>query len=270
MHYVDSGAGDPVLFVHGSQTWSFMWRGVIRQLMRTHRCIAPDNLGFGLSSKPSDWSYSPAASGRHLNTLVETLDLRNITLVVHDYGGPIGFSFARDHLDRVKRVVVMNTWLWDLAGDPNAVKHGKIVHGPLGKMAYFKMNAAAKLIKPLFADKSKYTESVHKAYAGPFERKEDRCGAYQVAKNLLDCGGWYNELWTEREMYCETPLFFLWGNKDPVFGEKYLNKFWHQFPLCEAKTFEEEGHFLPEEKPQAVADAIAQFMRTGASASFLA
>src|SRR5918997_520724 len=88
MHYVDEGSGDVMLFVHGTPTWSFEWRHVIRHFSRTHRCIAMDHLGFGLSDRPRDFDYTPEAHQRVLRTFVERLGLDRITLVVHDYGGP--------------------------------------------------------------------------------------------------------------------------------------------------------------------------------------
>ena len=88
VHYIDEGQGDVLLFVHGTPTWSFEWRHVIRALSRTHRCVAIDNLGFGLSDRPRDFDYSPESHARVLRAFVERLGLGDITLVVHDFGGP--------------------------------------------------------------------------------------------------------------------------------------------------------------------------------------
>ena len=92
MHYVDEGSGQPVVMVHGNPTWSFLYRKVIKRLQPEYRCIAMDHLGFGLSDKPKDWSYLPAEHSTNLATLIEGLGLKNITLVVQDWGGPIGLS----------------------------------------------------------------------------------------------------------------------------------------------------------------------------------
>src|SRR5688572_15338297 len=90
MHVTEVGQGPPILLVHGTPTWSFEWRHVIRELSKTHRCIAPDHLGFGLSDRPADAGYRPEDHARRLQRLVEVLGLERFTLVVHDYGGPIG------------------------------------------------------------------------------------------------------------------------------------------------------------------------------------
>jgi len=108
MHYVDEGSGDPVLLVHGEPTWSFLWRKIVPQL--PGRAIAPDLIGFGRSDKPEDvgW-YSYDRHVASLATLVETLDLSRLTLVVHDWGGPIGLRVAVEHPNRVDRLVILNT-----------------------------------------------------------------------------------------------------------------------------------------------------------------
>jgi len=87
LHYVDEGQGAPVLMVHGTPTWSFMYRHLVKALRARHRCVAPDHLGFGLSERPREWSYRPVDQARNLTRLVEALGLKDLTLVVHDYGG---------------------------------------------------------------------------------------------------------------------------------------------------------------------------------------
>src|SRR5688572_3863851 len=107
VHYVDEGQGDTLLFVHGTPTWSFEWRHVIRDLSRTHRCIAPDQLGFGLSDRPLDFDYSPEGHARVLRAFVERLGISDITLVVHDFGGPIALPLALEQPSRVRRLVLL-------------------------------------------------------------------------------------------------------------------------------------------------------------------
>jgi haloalkane dehalogenase len=112
--HLDEGEGQPVVFFHGEPTWSFLWRKVIPPVREAgYRCIAPDLLGFGRSDKPIDiewYSYE-----RHSATaawLIEELDLRDATFVVHDWGGPIGLRVAVEHPDRVARLVVLDTGLF--------------------------------------------------------------------------------------------------------------------------------------------------------------
>ncbi len=111
LHYLDEGPRDapPLLMLHGNPTWSFFYRRLVRALSKDYRCIVPDHLGCGLSDKPEDWIYDLAGHVANLERLVLALDLQHITLVLHDWGGPIGMGVARRHPERIARLVVMNT-----------------------------------------------------------------------------------------------------------------------------------------------------------------
>src|SRR5215471_20942397 len=109
MHYVDEGSGQPVVLLHGEPTWSYLYRNFIPSLARHFRFIAPDNMGFGKSATPPEADYTLARHAANLCSLIEELDLRNITLVMQDWGGPIGTVAAARHPDRMKRFVAMNT-----------------------------------------------------------------------------------------------------------------------------------------------------------------
>ncbi|MEZ0327756.1 MAG: alpha/beta fold hydrolase [Fimbriimonas sp.] len=270
MHYVDTQGGRPIVFVHGWPTWSFSFRGVIRMLMKDFRCIAPDLIGFGRSAKPENWRYSPGAHSQNLEALINHLDLQDVTLVLHDFGGPVGLSYALENLDRVSRIVLMNTWMWDISDDPVATRPAKLAQGPLGRMAYIKMNAAPKAIKSMFCDRDKYTDTVHEGYFGPFHRQEDRFGAFAVAKQLTEGSGWFADIWSNRHFLNGLPLQLVWGTQDNAFGEKAMNRIWHEFPLCDVKQFEDSGRFVMEEHPQAVAEAIRSFMLAKHQAGYVA
>ena len=117
MHYVDEGAGEPIVFAHGTPTWSFEWRHLIRALSPEYRTIAPDHLGFGLSERPRSAPYTPEWHAENFIEFVEALDIGPLTLVVHDFGGPIALPLALRRPDLVKRLVVTNSWMWSFVGD---------------------------------------------------------------------------------------------------------------------------------------------------------
>src|SRR6185295_11944703 len=117
MHYVDEGEGEPIVMVHGVPAWSFSYRKLIRQLAPRFRCVAMDHLGFGLSDKPQNWEYRPEALAASVAALVDGLGLERVTLVVHDWGGPLGLSYAIERPENVARLVLLNTWMWSSAGD---------------------------------------------------------------------------------------------------------------------------------------------------------
>jgi haloalkane dehalogenase len=103
LHYVDEGSGEVILFVHGNPTWSFMYRHLIKGLSAGFRCVAPDHIGFGLSDKPFDVSYLPQFHAENLERFIDRRGLKDITLVIHDWGGAIGMSYALNHPENVKR-----------------------------------------------------------------------------------------------------------------------------------------------------------------------
>ena len=146
MSFVDEGAGPPVLLVHGTPSWSFEFRGVITRLAPHRRVIAPDHLGFGLSDKPRV-GLTVEDHARRLRALVEALDLRGVTLVVHDFGGPIGLPLALDG-DRVARVVVLNSWMWPSDGDATIARLDRLVRSPLGRLLYRGLGVSVRVLLP--------------------------------------------------------------------------------------------------------------------------
>jgi haloalkane dehalogenase len=109
MHYIDEGTGEPIILIHGEPTWSYLYRNFIPALARNFRVIAPDHMGFGKSETPPEGEYTLSRHASNLGQLIEELDLRNITLVMQDWGGPMGAVVASRYPDRMKRFVAMNT-----------------------------------------------------------------------------------------------------------------------------------------------------------------
>lgn len=122
MHYVDEGSGEPIILIHGEPTWAYLYRNFIPQLSRRFRVIAPDNMGFGKSETPPDADYTLDRHARNLGRLIEELDLRDITLVMQDWGGPMGAVVASRYPDRMKRFVAMNT----IFGTDRNVRAGRL------------------------------------------------------------------------------------------------------------------------------------------------
>jgi pimeloyl-ACP methyl ester carboxylesterase len=125
MHYVDEGAGDPVVLLHGNPAWGFLYRKFIKPLTAAgRRVIVPDMVGFGLSEKPvREQAHTLDGHIANLTGLLRQLDVRNATIVCHDWGGPTGLGFALSNPDRVRALVIMSTWAWPL---PPAEFHTRI------------------------------------------------------------------------------------------------------------------------------------------------
>jgi len=259
MHYVDEGQGEPIVFVHGTPTWSFLYRDLIKRLSARYRCVALDQIGFGLSDKPVNWTYRPADHTRNLATLIEHLDLHAITLVVHDFGGPIGLGYAVEHPQNVARLVVFNTWMWSLEDDLHVRRADRLVRGALGKFLYTRLNASPRfLLKALWANKATLTPEVHKAYTAVHPQAQDRMGMYQLARELLGSSDWYGGLWERRARLANIPALLLWGLKDATFGPA-LGRWREVFPQAQAITFPDAGHFVMEEEPS-VGERVETFI----------
>ena len=133
VHYVDEGEGPILLMLRGNPTWSFVYRNVIAELSGSFRCIAPDYPGFGLSTPAPGYEFHPADHARLVGEFVDRLDLRDVTLIAQDWGGPIGLTAALPRRDRFSRLVVGNTWAWPVNGDPHFELFSHFMGGLIGR-----------------------------------------------------------------------------------------------------------------------------------------
>lgn len=264
LHYIDEGQGETILFVHGTPSWSFDFRHVIKGLKKTHRCIAIDHVGFGLSDKPADYDYSTQNHSRTLEAFIIEKDLQNITLVVHDFGGPIGLNFAIQHPRRIKNIVVLNSWLWSSKADPDFIKMSRILKSPLLPFLYRYLNFSPKFILPKSFGDNKLPKALLSQYTKPFKNKSQRNGALAFARSLLNDQDWFETLWNNKQSIANKRMLLIWGMKDPVIKPDYLYKFAAGFPNATTVKLESAGHFPQEEEPAAVTNAILKFLSPSA------
>jgi haloalkane dehalogenase len=257
MHYVDEGAGEPILFLHGTPVWSFLYRHMITALRGEFRCIAPDHIGFGLSAKPPAWGYSFAEHAHNLARLIDHLGLRRFTLVVHDLGGPIGLSYALDHPERVARLLIANSFMWPMTGEFAVPPIGKLFGSPLGRWLYLRQNASARMLLPMvYGDRSKLTPAIHQQYIAPFPRPEDRHGMFAFAQQMAAGAPWCAGLWERRAALADIPASLVWGMKDVAFGPKFLARWRELLPEAPVLELPDAGHFVQEEAPTQTVDAL--------------
>lgn len=260
MHYVDEGKGDIILFVHGTPTWSFLYRDFIKELSKHYRCIAIDHLGFGLSDKPNSVSGTPEWHSKNLSEFIQKLNLQEITLVVHDFGGPIGLATGIEHSESIKSVVLFNSWLWATKHGKQAQKIEKTVNSWLGKFLYLNMNFSPKvLLKKGFANKKNLSKDIHKHYIKPFPDKKSRIPLLNLAKALVGSSDWYQDQWEKLDRLSDKKWLILWGTKDEFITMEYLKKWQDRLPNNKTKEFA-CGHFVQEEKTSASIKAIITFM----------
>lgn len=260
LHYIDEGIGEVILFVHGTPSWSFDYRNIIKTLSKSFRCIAVDHIGFGLSDKPEHYDYSTINHSRTLAKFIAEKQLSNFTLVVHDFGGPIGLNFAIQHPEMVKSLVMLNSWLWSSKTDPDYIKFSRILRSPLLPFLYRYLNFSPKFILPRSFGDYKLSTKTLLQYTKPFANKKERNGALAFAKSLLNDQDWFEELWNQRNSISSKPVIFIWGLKDPVIKPHYLHKFKSGFENAQVIELKTCGHFPQEEEPQKVSEAIKDFV----------
>lgn len=261
MRYVDEGAGPVVLMVHGTPTWSFLYRHLIRALSAGARCVVPDLLGFGLSARPASASYRPADQARRLTTLIDTLGLDDLTLVVHDFGGPIGLAHAIERPERVRRLVLFNTWMWSLRDEPRFARAGRVLGGAIGRILFERLGLSTQVLwRRAVADRQRYTPAIHAQYRAPLATATDRRVTWHYARELVGSSAWYESLWARRERIAHLPALLVWGMKDPAFAAM-LPRWRALFTRAEVVELADVGHAPPEERGPEVAAMVERFLR---------
>lgn len=260
MHYIDEGAGETILFVHGTPSWSFDFRNVIKKLSSRFRCVAIDHVGFGLSDKPEVYDYSTHNHSKTLEQFVVQKDLRDVTLVVHDFGGPIGLNMAMRQAHRIKKIIVLNSWLWSAEENASYKKMKPVLKSPLLLFLYRYLNFSPRFLLPASFGEIKLKTGLKTQFTKPFSKPSERNGLLAFAHSLLHDQKWFEKLWQERVAIQKLPALFIWGLKDKFITPDYLEKFQSGFTNHVVVKLETCGHFPQEEQPEAVTRAIEKFL----------
>lgn len=258
VHYVDEGAGPPILFLHGNPTWSFLYRGIIIRLRKHFRCIALDYPGFGLSARPENYRYTPQEHAAVVGALVRHLDLKDLTIMGQDWGGPIGMRVALDELPRLRALVMGNTWYWPL--DTWQMKAFAYVmsSAPLQNQI-LRRNLFVEKIIPLGV-KYPLAEEVLHHYREPFPTSKSRIGVAELPRQLMEASEWLEDLADEvQERLANVPLLLTWGIEDVAFPRQFMERFREDFSLVTVHRLDAK-HFIQEDQPGEIASAIEAFL----------
>lgn len=190
MHYVDEGSGDPIVFVHGNPAWSFEFRHLISGLRYGFRCVAPDHIGFGLSSRSGrSGDHHPKSHAKRFAALIEHLDLRDLTLFVNDWGGPIGLDFARRRPDRVKSLVICNTWCWPVGEDFHFKSFSFLMSSRIGQYLIRHHNIFVNRVMPMaVGDRTVLTPEVMAHYRNALPSPAARAANAALPGYIVDAG----------------------------------------------------------------------------------
>jgi haloalkane dehalogenase len=261
MHYVDEGSGDPVLLLHGEPTWSFLYRRVIPRLARVARVLAPDYFGFGRSDKPVDpgW-YSYDSHYASIERFVDELGLRDLTLVVHDWGGPLGLRLAAERPDRVARLVITNTGLY--AGRP-----------PSDEWLRFRefVRRVGTDLQPgqlvRITCVNEVPDEVVAGYDAPFPTPESKAGVLafpELVPTEPDHPSAPAMLRVRETLAAwRKPALVVFSDSDPIFSPRVAERFAELIPGAElGEPLAGAGHFLQEDKGEELGERIAGWLAT--------
>jgi len=268
LHYVDEGQGDPVLMVHGNPSWSFYYRDLISELRSGHRVIAPDHIGCGRSDKPNDAHYDYTLSTRvaDLGMLIDSLDLRGITLVVHDWGGMIGMSWAVQHPDRIARLVVMNTAAFPLPTGKTLPAALALARTPgVGALLVRGANAFSRGAVRYCVTRRPMSKAVAAGYLEPYDSWAHRIAVHRFVQDipLEESDRAYptaKETGDALVRLVDKPMLICWGLKDFVFGHQFLDEWVDRFPGAKVHRFEDCGHYILEDAADEIIPLVRNFI----------
>lgn len=256
VHYIDEGTGPVIVFFHGNPTWSFLYRNIVAGLRDRFRCIAPDYLGFGLSEHPSGFSYRVEEHASVMGELVDHLELDQYLSMGQDWGGPISMAVGTDRADRVRGVVLGNTWFWPTS--ELSTKIFSIVMGsPPMQWAITKQNFFVERMLPMGTTTS-LDDAVMEHYRGVQRRPQDRAGVARLPKEILAARPLLERLGRDVPAKLGSkPALFVWGMKDFAFRPgPNLPRMREAFGDHVVVELPEANHFIQEDAPGPITEAI--------------
>ena len=274
MHYVDEGetdgegadAGESIVFAHGNPTWSFLYRRFIDHYRDTHRAVAMDHIGFGLSTKPTDAAYySIETHARNFGALMDHLDLRDVTLVIPDWGGPIAMGWAIEHRERIKRLVVLDTMLGVSRVRVSLPWWFMLMRKrPLGELLYGRLNLFVRGFVERMGTQRSLTEAERTAYRLPFRSAAERAGVVAFPRLIPQRPGdpTYDLLRRIEETVAEweLPALVVWADADAGFSAEMARQAVALLRQADGPHFVPASHYLQEDAPAEIMQQIDGFL----------
>jgi haloalkane dehalogenase len=277
LHYLDEGSGEPVVMLHGNPTWSFYYRNLVLALRGRYRCIVPDHIGCGLSDKPGDERYAYTLEQRvsDLERLLDKLKIGSgVTLVLHDWGGMIGMSFAVRNPGRIRRLVILNTAAFHLPKEKRFPLALRICRDTLlGALLVRGLNAFSLAASLVGCKKNPMPRELRRAYRLPYDTWQNRIATLRFVQDIpLTPGdrGYQMVSDTEKGLtaFRNLPIALFWGEKDFVFDRTFLAQWVRRFPKAEVHSYPDAGHYILEDMKDEVIPLVEEFLfRTGGSAT---
>lgn len=256
LHYVDEGTGPVIMLCHGNPTWSFLYREIIKGLRDQFRCIAPDYLGFGLSERPGAFGYRIEEHVDVVGELVDHLGLDGYLTMGQDWGGPISLAVNAARADRVRGIVLGNTWFWPTE-DLSTKIFSRVMGSPPMQWAILQRNFFVERLLPAGTATS-LSDAVLDHYRNAQPTAADRAGVARMPKEILQARPLFERLARDvPEKLGGKPALFVWGMKDFAFRPgPNLPRMRAAFPDHVLVELPEAKHFIQEDEPGAISQAI--------------
>jgi haloalkane dehalogenase len=262
VHYLDEGTGPPLLLLHGNPTWSFLYREIVAGLRDRYRCIAVDYPGFGLSSATRGYGFTPAEHAEVLERLVVRLELSDVTMMVQDWGGPIGFAVATRQPERFAAFVIGNTWAWPKS-DPGTQLFSRLLGGPIGRRLILNRNLFVERILPGGVRRGVLSDAVMDAYRGPFPTPGSRRPTAVLPQQILASRPFLAEIERRLPRLRDRPALLVWPTKDVAFGDRERRRWEQLFPDHRTVLLEGAGHYIQEDAAPEIVTAIRDWRAPG-------
>jgi haloalkane dehalogenase len=257
VHYVDEGSGPTLLMLHGNPVWSFVYRDVITALKGRFRCIAVDFPGFGLSTAAPGYQYRAQDHAELLVSFIDRLDLSHVTLVGHNWGGPLGLYAGLQRPNLFDRLVLTNTWAWPLNGDLSSEVFSRGMGGSIGRALIKQFNLLVNYFIPSAHKRRKLSEAemVHYRQAMPTPQRRQPCAV--LPGELVGAREFFTDLAEGLSPLQKLPTLIVWADADPIFTDKYRTRMEAMFPNHTTTVLHGVGHFVQSDAPTEFSDAIA-------------
>jgi len=254
IHYVDEGKGEILLLLHGNPTWSFLYRNMINDLKDNFRVIAPDYAGFGLSYAPKNFGFTADEHANLMNEFVQKMDLNNTTIMVQDWGGPIGFNIAINQPDRIKGFVIGNTWAWELERFGHKA-FSTLFGGYVGQFLSWANNGIVGIFLSIGVE-NELSDEVLEMYHAPFKDSSNRKQTHIFPAELWDADKFLDKVHKGLKSIADKPALIVWGIEDFAFQEPERERFEKVFTNHKTILLKDAGHFIQEDAPHKISDAI--------------
>jgi cis-3-alkyl-4-acyloxetan-2-one decarboxylase len=259
MSYLDEGPrrDEAVLMLHGNPTWSYYYRWLVRTLAPTHRCIVPDHIGMGLSAKPQDYDYTLATRIADIEALVSSLGLKRVHLVVHDWGGAIGFGFAARHPEMIGRLVVLNTAAFAIDQIPARIALCKFPG--VGPLIVRGLNGFAGPATSMAMHRRTLSAEEKRGYLFPYDSWANRVAVSEFVQDIPLRPGdrsWATLAAAEQGLahFRDRPALVVWGGRDFCFDDVFLARSREKLPQAKVHRIADAGHYvLDDARDEAIA-----------------